>query len=273
MHFTEKQIEFYRINGYLAGPRVISDEEISTLKERIDLILEGRVAFPSHLMGETVDKSKQKGQLPSVKLVNLFRHDPVFANVWNNKAISSLSHDLMVEPVRVWEDQMIYKPPFDRKAALAWHQDYTYWDNVGPAELGTCWIALDDATVENGCMYVIPKSHRWELSYTRDEVDVGDPEWLLKRPGIPPEADPTPVPCEVPAGHCHFHHCLTFHGSYGNKTDNARRSYILHLMPGNTRRLGDNWNPRMESVEDVPIGAIVKGPNYPELPTPLEDQG
>jgi phytanoyl-CoA hydroxylase len=270
MHFTAAQIESYKTNGYLLGPKVLSDEQIVTLKQRIDDILEERVDFPAHLRGETTKVSSAKGQLPSVKVVNLFRHDEVFARVWDNPAIGSLAHDLMAGPVRLWEDQMIYKPPFDAKAVLGWHQDYTFWNHVGPADMGTCWIALDDATVDNGCMYVVPGSHQWDLSYTRLDVDLNDPEWLLKRPDIPAAADRTPVPCPVPAGHCHFHHCRLFHGSYGNKTDNVRRTYILHLMPGYTHRLGDDWNDRMAGVQDVEIGAIVQGPSFPELPAPVE---
>ena len=267
MHFTEEQIEQYHQFGYVTGPRVLSDEQMVPLKQRIADLLHRRVSFPDHLMGEAVDKLKEKGQLPSVKVVNLFRHDNVFNTVWNNTAISALAHDLMEGPVRVWEDQMIYKPPHDQQAVLAWHQDYTFWDHVAPPDLGTCWIALDDATAENGCMHVIPGSHRWDLEYRRPDVDVADPNWLLKQPGIPKDADLTPVPCEVKAGHCHFHHCKTFHGSYGNDTDSSRRSYILHLMPGNTRRIGDNWNPRMGDVAIVASGEILQGATYPELPS------
>jgi phytanoyl-CoA hydroxylase len=273
MHFTPEQIEFYRAHGYVAGPRVFSEAQIEKLRRRIAGILDGSVPFPEHLLGETVHKSRAKGQLPSVKIVNLFRHDPVFAEAMNNADVSSLAHDLMEGPVRLWEDQMIYKPPYDDKAALAWHQDYTYWNQVGPPELGTCWIALDDATVDNGCMHVVPGSHRWPVKYSREDVDAGNPEWLLQRPDIPDGAEVKPVPCEVKAGHCHFHHCLTFHGSYGNSTDNPRRSYILHLMPGKTRRIGNSWNSRQGPVEDVAVGEIVRGPNYPDLPTPKRDIG
>ncbi len=269
MHFTPEQIESYKTNGYLLGPRVLSDQQIATLKQRIDDILEERVDFPDLLKGEASKKIKAK-HLPSVKVVNLFRHDEVFARVWDNPAIGTLAHDLMAGSVRVWEDQMIYKPAFDHKAVLGWHQDYTFWNHVAPADLGTCWIALDEATVDNGCMCVIPGSHQWELSYTREDMDTTDPEWLLKRPDIPAAADRTPVPCPVPAGHCHFHHCRLFHGSYGNKTGNVRRTYILHLMPGHIRRVGNDWNDRMASVEDVEIGQIVQGSNYPELSVPVQ---
>ena len=265
MKFSEDEIEQYRTLGYVKGPRVFSDGQLVALHERIDAILAGEVDFPPHLMGETVKKSGAKGQLPAVKIVNLFRHDPVFAAAIKNAAISALAHQLMTGPVRLWEDQMIYKPPFDERAVLAWHQDYTFWDQVGPPELGTCWIALDDATIDNGCMHVVPGSHRWALDYCREDVDTADPDWLFKQPGIPEGADPTPVPCEVEAGYCHFHHCKTFHGSFGNKTASTRRSYIMHLMPGDTRRLGGNWNERQGDVEIVAVGEVLRGDTYPEL--------
>ena len=170
MLFTDAQIEHYKTQGYLSGPRVLSAEQISALKERIDDILHGRIPFPKHLMGETVEQSRAKGQLPSVKVVNIFRRESVFAALIDNPTISTLAHQLMSGPVRMWEDQMIYKPAYDAETALAWHQDYTFWDHVGPADMGTCWIALDDATVDNGCMHVIPGSHRWPMRYDREDV-------------------------------------------------------------------------------------------------------
>ncbi len=124
MHLTSEQIAFYRRNGYLSGPRVLDDGQIERLRQRIADILERRTPFPDHLLGETVEKSRAKGQLPSFKLVNIFRNDAVFAEVLHHPDIGTLAADLMPGPVRVWEDQMIYKPPYDEAAVLAWHQDY-----------------------------------------------------------------------------------------------------------------------------------------------------
>lgn len=265
MHLSEQQIEKYRTDGFVKGPRVLSDEQLAEIRQQMDDILAGRTKLPEHLLGDAAIKHNAKGQLSAVKVVNLFRHVPFFARLAQNEAVSSLAHDLMQGPVRLWEDQMIYKPPFDSKTVIGWHRDYTYWDHIGPSELGTCWIAIDDAHEDNGCMHMIPGSHRWQLNYTREDVDSSDPDWLLKHPSIPADADLTPIACPVEAGYCHFHHCQTFHTSYGNKTDNPRRSYIMHLMPGTTRRIGDNWNPRMGDLETVPIGQIVQGEQYPEL--------
>jgi len=252
MHFTKQQKESFRDHGYLAGPAVLSDDQVHRLRQRMDGIFDGSIEFPDLLRG--VASANVKGNPKLSKLANLFRHDDTFAQVIEHSSIAPLAHDLLPGPVRVWEDQAIAKAPTDEFGVVAWHQDYT------------CWIALDDATVENGCMQVIPGSHKWDLEYGRLDVDDDDPDWLLKHPQIPAGADLEPVHCPVKAGHCHFHHCKTFHGSSGNTTDRPRRSYILHLMPGHTRRIGDNWNPRMASVESVAVGEIVSGPQFPLMP-------
>ena len=71
---------------------------------------------------------------------------------------------------------------------------------MGPADLGTCWIALDDATVDNGCMHVIPGSHLWPMRYDREDAVVDDPHWLLRQEGIPAGADLTPCPAKSRPG-------------------------------------------------------------------------
>ncbi len=269
MHFSAEEIGFYRENGYLAGPRILDDDLLEGLRARFDDILFGRTDFPAELRGQAPKTGKLRGNLNGVKMVNVFRHDPVFADVLKLEAIGGLAHGLLPGPVRVWQDQAITKMPRDESTGLAWHQDYVYNDQIGPPEWCTCWIALDDATVENGCMYLIPGSHRWPVSYSRDEVDPNDMDWLLHRPEIPAGADRTPVPCEVKAGHCHFHHCKTFHCSHGNRTDMPRRSYIPILIGGDTVRIGDDWNPgRHASLGDIPIGGKVQGPDFPELIAP-----
>ena len=177
MHFSTDQIEFFRSNGYVAGPRVLSDEQLDRLRAQCDGILDGRIDYPDELRG--VANAKVKGNLQFRKITNLFRHDPVFAEVISNSAISSLAHDLMEGPVRVWEDQSIAKAPGDEFGVVAWHQDYTYWDHVGPSELATCWIALDDATVANACMHVIPGSHKSFFQHPQQTEGVG----ITHRPG------------------------------------------------------------------------------------------
>jgi ectoine hydroxylase-related dioxygenase (phytanoyl-CoA dioxygenase family) len=64
--------------------------------------------------------------------------------------------------VRFWHDQIFYKPAH-HGGVVAWHQDYSYWTRTTPMAHLSCWIGLDDATRENGCVHYIPGSHRWNL--------------------------------------------------------------------------------------------------------------
>lgn len=268
MHFTAEQIASYRKNGFLAGPKVLSDEQILILRRRFDDVLTGQVkSLPVELRGQT---PKAGGNLNGIKMVNIMRHDAVFRELLlNNWGISLLAHDLLEGPVRVWQDQAIMKAPHDTVTGLAWHQDHVYNDQISPAEWCTCWIAIDDAYEANGCMKMVPGSHLWPVYYSREEVNAEDMDWLLRRPDIPPGANLTPVSIEVKAGHCHFHHCKLFHGSYGNSTDNPRRSFIPILIPGHTVKVKEDWNPgRQASIQRFAIGELIQGPEFPELPRP-----
>ena len=64
--------------------------------------------------------------------------------------------------VRFWHDQLFCKPA-RHGGVVAWHQDYSYWTRTQPMQHLTCWIALDDANEENGCLHYIPQSHEWDL--------------------------------------------------------------------------------------------------------------
>ncbi len=265
MHFTQEQVASYHENGYVAGPKVLADDQIETLRQRFDDIINHRIEnYPEELRAQVPPET---GAFAGVKIVNLLRHDSVFRDVLlNNQAISNLAHDLMPGPVRVWQDQAITKPPHDAGACLGWHQDYAYNDQIKPMDWLTCWIAIDDAFEANGCMKMIPKSHRWSLRYHRDDVDTNGTEWLLHHEDIPKGSDLTQAIIEVKAGHCHFHHCKTFHASYGNTTEFSRRSYIPIFIPDNTVKASEDWNPgRHASIGSFEIGQQIQGPDFPEL--------
>src|SRR5918997_478613 len=67
---------------------------------------------------------------------------------------------LLGGPVRFWHDQLFCKPA-RHGGVVAWHQDYSYWTRTTPLAHLTCWVGLDDATRENGCVHYVPGSHLW----------------------------------------------------------------------------------------------------------------
>lgn len=101
------------------------------------------------------------------------------------------------------------------------------WPMFAPQEHVSCWLALDDATVENGCMTVIPGSHQWgPIARQYQGTFLSNP--LLAKP----------VPVEIKAGHCMFHHGLNFHRTGANNTPNRRRGLALHYIRAETMYLG-----------------------------------
>ncbi|MDP9173954.1 MAG: phytanoyl-CoA dioxygenase family protein [Planctomycetota bacterium] len=127
--------------------------------------------------------------------------------------------------IRMYHDQALFKPPYGNPTA--WHLDNPFW-SFHSRQAMTMWVALDDATLANGCMNYIPTSH---LSATYDKnLSIGDnfsglfkmyPDWM--------KIDPTSAPC--PAGSVVFHNGLTAHGAGVNVTNKPRRAYACALMP------------------------------------------
>lgn len=119
-------------------------------------------------------------------------------------------------------DMMIDKPSFS-SAATPWHQDEAYWINMPDKRAVSCWIALDDVTIENGCMWFVPCS---QLEPLRPHVQTG------KGGALCCEATETEgLPVEMRAGGCTFHHGRTVHYSRGNSTATRRRAFIINFRP------------------------------------------
>jgi phytanoyl-CoA hydroxylase len=129
---------------------------------------------------------------------------------------------------RLWHDQSQYKLP-KVGGINQTHQDLVFWPFIQPYTQITAWIALDDATIENGCMHMVPGSHLWgdatEYLKSRDTED-----FVSEYKGNPVQKEFI----EVKKGEVHFHHHVAWHGSHGNSSENPRRAYILHLFADGT---------------------------------------
>jgi ectoine hydroxylase-related dioxygenase (phytanoyl-CoA dioxygenase family) len=105
--------------------------------------------------------------------------------------------------------------------ALPWHQDEAYWDPSFDYRALACWMPLDPATVESGCMSFIPGSHRGDLAmHHRFGADYSD--HVVHVEGVDSSKA---VAAPVPAGGAVFHHCRTLHSSAPNRSSHPRRAY------------------------------------------------
>jgi ectoine hydroxylase-related dioxygenase (phytanoyl-CoA dioxygenase family) len=145
---------------------------------------------------------------------------------------------LKTPEVRLWHDHIISKPPGDN-AHFRYHQDFYGWPLSEPSIL-SCWIALDDATVENGCMHVIPGSHRdprFSPEAKRKELEAlaKDPTLKTERVKMEERHASFGVPVELKTGECMFHHCLDFHATPQNTTNRQRRAFVIIYMAQGVR--------------------------------------
>ncbi|MNY17847.1 Phytanoyl-CoA dioxygenase (PhyH) [compost metagenome] len=168
--------------------------------------------------------------------------------------------------VRFWHDQLFCKPA-KHGGVVAWHQDYSYWTRTVPLQHLTCWVALDDATTENGCMYYVPKSHEWGL-LEKPEL-AGEMEGLMEFLTEEQKAAFKPVPIELKKGYGTFHHPLLIHGSYENRSDRSRRAFVLNMFADGT--ISDTDKELMPDTPAIPKGEKISGQFFPLLMDPKKE--
>ena len=230
-----RQIEFFHANGYAVGGKLLEDHQVAVLRERLDAVLSGESDTGGRVEYADTIEHADPAAGGVLQVINIWKQDSLFRRHHSHPTLVAMARALTrSQTLRIFHDQILSKPPRNGRP-VPWHQDYGYWRMVAPADLITCWLALDDATTQNGCMHVIPASHKWGLLAANTDLGDHDAEALLKHADLPPGAKIEKVPVELPAGHCMWHHCLTLHGSYENRTDRPRRAVITHLMPGHCR--------------------------------------
>src|SRR2546423_2220812 len=192
---SQQQIDEFRARGFLKVGRVLTEDQTRTLRARLDDVMEGRsTAQPEAKRNLLGDGSNTV----VVQVVNIWEADDAFREHLYNPTICAMAAQLMgADVVRVWHDQVQYKPPTNG-GPTSWHQDHPYWPIIQPADLVSAWVALEDADVENGCMWMVPRSHLWG---PHKGGTIGtDEETFAPLPDlsqIPAGEEAVPVPCPV----------------------------------------------------------------------------
>jgi phytanoyl-CoA hydroxylase len=135
-----------------------------------------------------------------------------------------------VDGIRIYHDQALIKPPYGN--ATAWHIDNPYWPFSSRDSI-SIWVALDDATLANGCLWYLPGTHQ---SARFESVPIGANQRDLFR-AYPEWAQIEAVPASCPAGAAMFHNGLTAHAAGANMTPRPRRAMTCAYMPD-----GSTWN-------------------------------
>ena len=125
----------------------------------------------------------------------------------------------------------------------------------------TCWIGLDDSTVENGCVHYVPGSHNWGL-LPRGSLS-GNMDANIQGLTEAQRSAFKPIPIELAAGEASFHHPLMLHGSYANHSNRPRRAVVINAFLDGVK--SDSNEPLLAGVPPVPRGEKIEGRFFPLL--------
>jgi ectoine hydroxylase-related dioxygenase (phytanoyl-CoA dioxygenase family) len=260
---TEEQVDFYRENGYLAGVKVLNDEQLEVLRGQLAELIDpagvpGHELFYEFHANESADPSQVL-----FHALGAWRIKPALHDLLWHPAFVVPAAQLLGGAVRFWHDQIFYKPA-RHGGVVIWHQDYSYWTRTTPVAHISCWIGLDDSTRANGCLHYVPRSHQWPLlprASFANEMDA-----ILDSLAPEQRAEFKPVPIELKAGECSFHHPLMVHGSYANETAVPRRALVINAFRDGVTSASDE--PLLEGVPVIAPGQKIEGQFFPLLYEP-----
>jgi len=209
--------------GYTYMDALIPSDEV----EKLTILYDDLLNDKKRTAGLRSDLSGSKdGQDPSIeRITQIMRPSLVESMLLESIAYAKATSwvkNVLGEDMELDFDMMINKAPFTN-TETPWHQDAAYWINLPDKRSATCWIALDNVTEDNGCMWFIPKIGNEEVFPHLIPDNAGA---LYCEVAID-EAESIPLN----AGGCTFHDGFTLHFSRGNSTSSQRRALILNFRP------------------------------------------
>lgn len=254
------QVEHFNEYGYVSGIKLLDEDQIIRLQEDLEELMDPK--HPAHSLFYEFHSNESKDE-DSVLFHSLghWRITEGFHDVLWNPAFVMAAYQLLGErAVRFWHDQLFYKPA-KHGGVVAWHQDYSYWTRTVAMQHLTCWTGLDDATEENGCLFYVPKSHKWGLLDAPELA--GDMEGLLDYLTEAQRKEFKPVPIPLKKGFATFHHPLMVHGSYENRSERPRRAFVLNVFADGT--VSNTNDELLKGVPPIPEGHKMEGKFFPLL--------
>ena len=231
---TDEQRAAYRRDGYVHLPAVLAPDELAEIADVYDRFLRGDIAVAGKDFNDMT--TGEHGTDPSrYAIVNVMlprRYHPQWQGNAFERRAAGIAEQLCGEGMVIDFDQLLAKQPGRTDATFGWHQDQAYWIDTDDRRTATCWLAVDDSTIENGCLQFLPGSHRQPVRPHHPlHGDRGTSHTLVTdlRPGDVMR----PVP--IRAGDITVHSEGVLHGSGGNTTtDSWRRAYIVAFRSAST---------------------------------------
>jgi len=219
---SDDDVASFHENGYLVIDRATTDDEIDWIAAVYDELyarprtgLLDAVYDPSRPYGATEEPLLGQLLLPERWAPEL-RETTLWANA---RRIASRLIDVPLDEIESW-GHFVHKPA-EVGRVTPWHQDEAYWAPEFDYHAVGSWAPLDDVTIENGCLWFVPGSHRGPVFEHRHQDD--DPAVHVLVADEPDTAGAVPIPMR--RGSVSFHHPRMLHYAGPNTTGRARRAY------------------------------------------------
>ena len=259
---TTQQIEAYQSEGWLIIEDFLTPDELQEMCAAVDEAV-GQMGR-NRIAGEgNKAKSEEVNEYYDrvfLQRVNLWKINNTVKKYFLNPELGEMLCRLAgIDGIRVWHDQTLQKRAWDNPTS--WHLDVPNWSFHSPDAI-SIWIALDDATLQNGCMYYLPGSHKMthyeKKGHFRPNMGALFDEY-------PELRRIKPVAAKMKARSAGFHNGLTAHAAGPNMTPYPRRAMTCAYMPDGATFNGIQNCLSDEQVARLKVGDLLNN----ESQTPL----
>ncbi len=245
-----QQRTFYADQGYLVFPDLLTSTELADLRAALASVLS-----EAEGLTETNDKfsvtQTGDGNWSVRRIFNPIAHHQVFYDLVFNPRILDVVENLIGPNIQLHHTKLNLKPPSNAEARIEWHQDYPFFPHTN-FDLLAVMIYMDDSTEENGCLTIIPGSHKWGPRNHLFAKDGAFSSQLEDKTVVDDSTRWLPVP--VPAGGMELHHCNMLHSSTANRGMRPRSAMVIQYRAADNVAVGG-------STSQVGHGMLVRGVN------------
>ncbi|HEX5554295.1 MAG TPA: phytanoyl-CoA dioxygenase family protein [Chitinophagaceae bacterium] len=253
---SSEQIQQYQDDGFLVIDDFLNKDELEVWRTAVTAAAEKRhgnkLPDRASVYGKGDEKEKDYYDKVFDQLINLWKDNEAIRRLILDERIGKMAARLAdVDGIRAWHDQALIKRPWANPTS--WHLDTPYWSFSDRKAL-SIWIALDDATLENGCLFFIPGTHKKTtfenpgIGKNMDAIFDFYPDFKRSRS----------VAAPMKAGSCSFHNGLTIHGAHANMTPGFRRAMTCAFMPDGATFNGIQNILSDEQLATLKVGDLLK---------------